>query len=124
MTNDHPILWGVILQSECVLHYIYGVKQTSCTLCRVLSDPPDRVGMRSAISQRARPRASGGSIKTVQTLEGGSPFATSSPLSVHTSTRHTKKHCFTPNLSKLLLGKKMFNFKNMCEKGMKSDFSW
>ena len=59
---DHPILWGVILQSECVLHYIYGVKQTSCTLCRVLSDPPDRVGMRSAISQRARPRAGGGSI--------------------------------------------------------------
>ena len=55
----------------------------------VLTDPPDRVVMRSAISQRARPRAGGSSTRqSVQTLEGGSASTTSSPLSVHTSTQN------------------------------------
>ena len=55
----------------------------------VLTDPPDRVVMRSAISQRARPRAGGSSTRqSVQTLAGGSASATSSPLSFHTSTQN------------------------------------
>ena len=115
---DHPILWGVILHSDCttlhlrcktdILHTVASCVKWPSWPCwdaesHLPACPPP--GWRRLNQQ------------SVQTLEGGSPSATSSPLSVHTSTRHTKQHCFTPNLSKLLLGKKCSNLKICVRRG-------
>ena len=82
---DRPIYGGVIIHSECTTLLF----KTDILHTVVLTDPPDRVVMRSAISQRARPRAGGSSTRqSVQTLAGGSASATSSPLSFHTSTQN------------------------------------
>ena len=96
----------------------------------VLTDPPDRVVMRSAISQRARPRAGGGSTQqSVQTLEGGSASTTSSPLSVHTSTQNnsavlhlTSQHYYlAAKAMSSIFNYKMLQFIDMCQNGMNSE---
>ena len=113
---------GELFYTVNVLHYIYGVNQTSCTLsCKVTLLTVLGCGVPSP-SVPAPELAAAQS--TISSDSGGRQSVRNQFTSVrpHLHTAHNTTLFYTLPL-KIITRQKMLKFKNMCQKGMKSDYS-